>query len=233
MADPARIDEGGKAADRVDRTQPAKVQAYQYVRREILRDSINEPHFLTEEMVGRALGLSRTPVREAFLMLEAEGLLQLVSRKGALIMPITERQVREVMQVRSVVESWSAREVLADEQLRARLLAKLQLLQEELVAIGDDDATASIECDRRFHRELIAATDNQVMLDLYERMRDLQLRMGVRAVLHDPERAEAVRREHQLIIEAFADGAEAGVLAAITEHLEATDHNLRRRVGSG
>jgi DNA-binding GntR family transcriptional regulator len=216
----------------VDRPQPAKAQAYEYVRREILRDAIDAPHFLTEENVGRVLGLSRTPVREAFLMLEAEGFLQLVPRKGALVVPITERQVREVMQVRSMAESWSLTRVLADEELRTRLLATLNALQDELEAIGDDDPTASIECDRRFHREIIAATGNQVLLDFYERMRDLQLRMGVRAVLDDPERAEAVRREHRGLIDALAGGSEQRVQAALSAHLDITAHSLRRRVGA-
>jgi DNA-binding GntR family transcriptional regulator len=232
MVETAPIEDADDDVEAVDRSQPAKLQAYEYVRGEILRDSINEPHFLTEEMVGRALGLSRTPVREAFLMLEAEGLLQLVSRKGALILPITERQVREVTEVRSVVESWSATQALADPRLCERLIATLRALQEDLVAIGDDDPTALIECDRAFHRAIIAAAGNQVMLELYERMRDLQLRMGVRAVLGDPERAAAVRAEHQLIIDAFAGGSEHRILAAINGHLDVTAQNLRRRVGS-
>jgi DNA-binding GntR family transcriptional regulator len=216
----------------IDRSQPAKMQAYEYVRGEILRDSLNEPHFMNEETVGRVLGLSRTPVREAFLMLEAEGLLQLVPRKGALIVPITERQMRDVMEARSVVESWSATRVLVDDEARARVLRRLVALHEELLALGDDDLTALIECDRRFHRELIETAGNQVMLDLYERMRDLQLRMGVQAVLDDPDRVEAVRREHQRIIDAIADGGEAGVLAAISDHLDATAQSVRRRMGA-
>jgi DNA-binding GntR family transcriptional regulator len=222
---------GGANGAGVDRAQPAKAQAYEYVRREILREAIDTPHFLSEEHVGRELGLSRTPVREAFLMLEAEGFLQLVPRKGALVVPITERQVREVMQVRSVVESWSLTQVLADEGLRARLLVTLHALQDDLEAIGDDDATASIECDRRFHREIIAAAGNQVLLDLYERMRDLQLRMGVRAVLDDSARAQAVRREHRNIIDALAGGRGDRVLAALSEHLEITAQSLHHRVG--
>lgn len=206
--------------------------AYEYVRQQILRDASAEPHFLTEEMVGKALGLSRTPVREAFLMLEAEGLLQLVSRKGALIMPITERQVREVMEVRSVVETWSARHALTDGHESAALLETLRRFQDQLAAIGGSDPTASIECDRSFHRAIIAATGNQLMLDLYERIRDLQLRMGVRAVINDPERAASVLREHEAIIDALAQGDEDAVAAAITEHFEVTQRSLLRWVGS-
>lgn len=214
-----------------ERAQPAKVAAYDHVRRQILRDATDEPYFLLEETVASELGVSRTPVREAFLMLEAEGLLQLVPRKGALVAPITRRQVREVTEVRSVVESWAASHVVADDELRAALLVSLRAHQAELERIGDDDPTALIEADRQFHRELVAAAGNQVMLDLYERMRDLQLRMGVRAVIGNPGRASAVRREHQLIVDALESGLEADVLEAVRAHLDVTFASLSDRAG--
>jgi DNA-binding GntR family transcriptional regulator len=215
-----------------ERARPAKVAAYDHVRRQILRDATDEPYFLLEETVASELGVSRTPVREAFLMLEAEGLLQLVPRKGAVVAPITGRQVREVMEVRSVVESWAASHVVADAQLRPALLASLRAHQTELERIGDDDPTALIEADRQFHRELVAAAGNQVMLDLYERMRDLQLRMGVRAVIGDPGRAAAVRREHERIVDALEAGVEADVLEAVRAHLDVTLASLSDRAGA-
>jgi DNA-binding GntR family transcriptional regulator len=215
-----------------ERAQTAKVAAYDHVRRQILRDATDEPYFLLEETVASELGVSRTPVREAFLMLEAEGLLQLVPRKGAVVAPITGRQVREVMEVRSVVESWAASHVVADAQLRPALLASLRVHQTELERIGDDDPTALIEADRQFHRELVAAAGNQVMLDLYERMRDLQLRMGVRAVIGDPGRAAAVRREHERIVDALEAGVEADVLEAVRAHLDVTLASLSDRAGA-
>jgi DNA-binding GntR family transcriptional regulator len=213
-----------------ERARPAKFVVYDHMRGRILREVIDEPTFFTEEEIAGELGVSRTPVREAFLMLEAEGFLRLVPRKGALVTPITSRQVREVMEVRSVVETWSATRVLAQEDLRASLLASMRPLHEQLIALGDDDPTALIETDRQFHRALVSVAGNQLMLELYERLRDLQLRMGVRAVLGDPARSARVREEHQRILDALERGTDE-LLGAIQAHLEATLASLSEREG--
>lgn len=210
--------------------QPAKLIVYNHLRQQILSEQIDEPRFITEEILAARLEVSRTPVREAFLMLQAEGFLQLVPRKGALVLPITGREVRDVMEVRSVVESWCAARVMGDDGRSSLLVEALRARHEEFVAIGDDDSTALIEADRAFHRELVSAAGNQVMLDLYERLRDRQIRMGVRAVLGNPARAAAVRGEHQRIIDALAEGGEADVLEAVRAHLSNTAAILRERV---
>src|SRR5215469_5776112 len=62
--------------------------------------------FLTEAEVCRATGMSRTPVREALLRLEAEGFLQIVPKKGAFVPPISEADIEFVMQARELVEDW-------------------------------------------------------------------------------------------------------------------------------
>jgi len=220
---------GTLSASPVERGLTAKDVAYEYVRREILFDGDEEARFLAEETVGNLLGLSRTPVREAFLRLEAEGLLKLVPRKGAMIVPITAREVREVMEVRSVVETWSIGKVLEDPTLRRQVPEDMRALHAELVGLRhDEDAWTFIEADRRFHRELVAAAGNRVMLDMYERMRDLQLRIGVQAVWGDPERVVAVHAEHERIVAALLSGDADTAREAVEHHLVATSRSLRR-----
>jgi DNA-binding GntR family transcriptional regulator len=213
----------GNAATRDER--PAKRRAYDHVRDLILRHESEEPQFFQEETVALELGMSRTPVREAFLMLEAEGFLRLRPRKGAFVVPITARDVREVMEVRAVVETWSARQVLGSPERREALLTAMRAWHDELADLGNHP-TELVEADRRFHRELVSATDNRVMLDLYERLRDRQLRMGVRAVLSAPSRVESVRREHQAILDALESNDEATLIDAITDHLARTQQSL-------
>jgi DNA-binding GntR family transcriptional regulator len=211
--------------------RPAKDVAYDYVRREILWDERNDARFLAEETVGQILGVSRTPVREAFLRLEAEGLLTLVPRKGAMIVPITEREIREVMDVRSVVESWSARRVMQDEASLRRVVTRMRAVHSQLLGLSrETDPWAFVERDREFHRELVVAARNHLMLGLYERLRDMQLRLGVHAVLGDPERVDAVNGEHGRIVEAVASGDVARAESEIGRHLEATAQTLRARV---
>src|SRR5271163_4037579 len=92
--------------------QPAEAAqdlVYRLLKRRVLTVPAQEGAFLTEAEVCRAMGTSRTPVREALLRLESEGLLQIVPKKGAYVAPITEAEVAAVMQARGLVEEWCAR----------------------------------------------------------------------------------------------------------------------------
>lgn len=79
---------------------PAKDFAYDYVKRLIVDLVVAPGTLITEKDIAEATGLSRTPVREAFLRLDAEKLIQLFPRRGAWITPVTVRQIRELSRTR-------------------------------------------------------------------------------------------------------------------------------------
>src|SRR5262249_54030120 len=91
------------------RTEAAQDAVYRWLKQHVLNLPRHEGNFVTEAEVCRAIGMSRTPVREAMLRLEADGLLQIVPKKGAYVPPITEAEVESVMQARGLVEDWCAR----------------------------------------------------------------------------------------------------------------------------
>jgi DNA-binding GntR family transcriptional regulator len=216
-------------------TLSAKERAYDYIKDEILGNAIGEGEFLTEEGIAAELGISRTPVREALLRLDAEALLSLVPRKGAFVRPITHREISEVLEVRSLVERFAAERLCAPELAPGRELVAqgLQdLVQEQRELASHDDAAGFIDRDRRFHADIVAATGNLVLVELYQRLRDQQLRMGLRAVA-DGARYESVLREHEAIVGAVARGDAADVAAALSAHLETTRQVLAARVGAG
>lgn len=221
------------AATDAARRDSAKRIAYEHVREQVNSGSRLEPRFLGEEETARALGLSRTPVREAFLSLEAEGLLRLVPRRGALIPAITGREVADVMEIRAVFERFAAERALArDERARAELVERLEaaLAAQELLA-ANGSGIAYIESDRAFHREIVGAAGNQLLIDLYERLRDRQLGMGLMAIGEDPGRRREVCAEHARIVAAFRDGDVDSAQAALTDHLETTTRALRSAGG--
>lgn len=211
--------------------EPAKEAAYRYVRSEIVARAASEPYFLAEEVIAAALDMSRTPVREAFLRLEAEGFLTLVPRKGALVRPITEREIVEVMEVRQLIERSAAEKAVASEGQREQLVARLRALDAELRELAEGaDVSAFIDCDRRFHEEVVVAANNATLLELYHRLRDRQLGMGLHAVLDNTDRVNAVCDEHARIIESFESGDAKTIGDAIMAHLDATAQVLRHRV---
>src|ERR1700761_6950428 len=93
--------------------EPAKDFAYRYIKGLILDLPLPPGHIVTEMDIAGVTGLSRTPVREAFLRLDAERLIQLIPRRGALVTTATGRQVRELSRTRLVLELHAVQEIVA------------------------------------------------------------------------------------------------------------------------
>src|ERR687894_983083 len=87
--------------------------AYTYTKQRVLDATYAGGDLLTEGEVADALGISRTPVREAFLRLEGEGLLRLYPKRGALVVPVSAGEVEAVMETRMLVERFALDKVLA------------------------------------------------------------------------------------------------------------------------
>src|SRR6476661_5615597 len=90
------------AADRV----------YQYAKGAILSRRIGAQDLLTEGELADSVGVSRTPVREALLRLQAEGLVRLLPKRGALILPVTADEVSDVLETRRLVETFAVRKAI-------------------------------------------------------------------------------------------------------------------------
>jgi len=163
----------------------AKDRAYDFVKERVLDGAHPGGELLSEGEVAAELGLSRTPVREAFLLLEAEGLMRLYPKRGALVVPVSSDEVRDVMETRQVVERHAAARVAA--RPPERLFDTLEaLLDDQVAAAAAGDGAAFVDADRRFHRELVAGAGNAVLLRLYDGLRDRQRRMGTATVARDP-----------------------------------------------
>lgn len=184
-----------------------------------------EGALLTEGEVAAEMGLSRTPVREAFLRLEAEDLLQLLPKKGALVRPIALSEVREVMELRTLIEKHSIAALLAGD--RGPTLAALdKYLKEQAEAARDQDVDRFIEVDRDFHHSIVQAANNRLLTGIYEDLRDRQLRMGIKAVTASSQRLKHVLSEHKAIVGAIRAGNLNRCLEAIQMHLELTASSL-------
>jgi DNA-binding GntR family transcriptional regulator len=202
-------------------------RAYRHTKARVLDGTYAGGALITEGEVSEAVGVSRTPVREAFLRLQAEGFLRLYPKKGALVVPVSAREIDDVMEARGMIERFAVERVIAcgrHREVGARLRDALG--QQRRLRKSPEPFT---EADRDFHGLLVAATDNQVLVDLYSALRDRQLRMGVTALLRDPERVDRILEEHTALADAIAAGDRAAALACVTTHLHRTEDALRRR----
>jgi DNA-binding GntR family transcriptional regulator len=204
----------------------ATERAYRYARARVLDGTYSGGALITEGEVSDAVGVSRTPVREAFLRLQAEGWLRLYPKRGALVVPVSAGEIDDVIETRGMVERFAVEKVISSgrhRQVGARL--RESLAAQRRLRKSPEPFT---EADRDFHGLVVAATGNQVLADLYGALRDRQLRMGVSALLVDPDRLDRILEEHAALADAIAGGDLDAALTSVAQHLQGTEAALRR-----
>jgi len=196
-------------------------KALHFLRETVLADPAIQGTFLNEVELANRVGVSRTPVREALLLLVADGLIEMIPGRGAYVPPLTGRQIRELMELRGVLERHCAARALAAGAIPFSTLRRVLAEQDELAEDGED-ATAFIDRDMVFHQALVDAGGNGLLSHTYAGLRVRQRRLGVAALHRSANRQRAVCTEHERIVTALAEGDEARALAAIDEHLALT-----------
>jgi DNA-binding GntR family transcriptional regulator len=207
-------------------------RALHYLRETVLVDPDAQGTFLNEVELANRIGVSRTPVREALLLLVADGLVEMLPGRGAYVPPMTARQTRELMDLRGVLERYAASRTLTDGTVPLAALREL-LAEQERLANREHDGdlkrlTEFIDQDIVFHQMMIDAADNAMLARTYAGLRVRQRRVGVAALFGSTNRRRAVCAEHGRIVEALAEGDEPAALRAIDEHLELTLRVLLR-----
>jgi DNA-binding GntR family transcriptional regulator len=199
-------------------------KAYEFLRETVLTDPEMQGRFLTEQEIADRIGVSRTPIREALLLLAAEDLVQLVPKRGAYIAPLSGREITELMELRGVVERYTAERLIA--LGRAPLAELTEILQRQRALLGAEQAKEFIAADHLFHSTMIAALGNELLAKHYEGLRSRQIRAGVVALFRVEGRQQAVLDEHQAILDALVEQNADAARAAITSHLDATSKVL-------
>lgn len=199
----------------VPKSPPAAERVYLHVKSGVLDRSYEGGTLLTEGDLAEAVGVSRTPVREALLRLEAEGLLKLYPKKGALVLPVSAQEIADVVETRLLVEQHAVAKVVG--AVPGRLIARLEeSLAEQRGHAEAGDLAAFAVADRCFHAEIVRAAGNRILAHLYDQLRDRQLRMGVATMHAEPSRVAKNIAEHTEILEALRGGA-AGTAAEIVD----------------
>jgi DNA-binding GntR family transcriptional regulator len=211
---------GGSAAARV----------YAHVKERLLDARFPPGSLLSENELAQRLGLSRTPVRQAFVQLEAEGLLELYPKRGALVVPVAASEVEDVFEARMLVEEHCARRAVAagealDAELRAAIAGQEQALRAGTAAFAD--------ADRRFHRAIVAAAGNAILTRLYDALRDRQQRIAAVAVARGgAASAERFVAEHREIAAALERRDGDAACALVAAHLRSARDAARGARGA-
>jgi DNA-binding GntR family transcriptional regulator len=200
------------------RRPPAAERVYTHVKEAVLARDYAGGMLLTEGELAAATGVSRTPVREALLRLEAEGLLKLYPKKGALVLPVSAQEIADVVETRLLVEQHAVRKAATDPP--AGLVDRLAaLLERQHVQAAAGDLAEVAVGDRCFHAEIVRGTGNEILTRLYDQLRDRQLRMGVAVIHAHPDRIAKNIAEHGAILDAVRSGDPEAAAAAVRGHV--------------
>jgi DNA-binding GntR family transcriptional regulator len=199
------------------RTGPARDQVYAWLRDAIISGEIEGGRFLDEHWVSGLVGVSRTPVREAFHQLAAEHFISLLPRKGAQVRMVTARELEEVYQTRRLIEGHAISTLCAARRGAPEEMKELLDSMERAGAARDWFEVSGL--DRSFHRAMVDAAGNSVLTELYDTLRSRQQRVAVRALTARPERLTLIDSEHRALVAALDEHDEAEATRILHQHL--------------
>lgn len=197
---------------------PLRDVVFNTLRQAILRGELKPGERLMEIQLANKLGVSRTPIREALRKLELEGLVNMVPRKGAEVADITEKSLRDVLEVRKALEELSVQ--LACEKITEEEIEELKRVAERFKdTLNDQDVTKIAEADVAFHDVIYTATDNQKLILLLNNLREQMYRYRVE-YLKKEEAYPQLIAEHEELIDNISKRNKEEATRIMCEHID-------------
>jgi DNA-binding GntR family transcriptional regulator len=201
-------------------------EAYSRIRSAILELEFVPGAPMSETLLAQALGISRTPVREALKLLEREGLVRAYPARGTFVAELSAADIVEIYEVRIQLESFAA-SVAATRLTDSDLAGLRDSVSAAETAVGHQRVDEACLLDIRLHSSIVSATGNRRIKQVLSQMDDQVHRIRLLAS-RDPERMRHTLDEHERIVSALMarDGALADKEMRI--HLSAARENALR-----
>lgn len=196
---------------------PLRDVVFNTLRRAILRGELKPGERLMEIQLANKLGVSRTPIREAIRKLELEGLVLMVPRKGAEVAEITEKNLRDVLEVRCALEELAV-QLACDRIDPERMQQLLDAAAHFQDILGTADITELGEADEAFHDVIFQATDNRRLIQLLNNLREQMYRYRIE-YLKKKECYPQLLEEHAAIIQAIREHDKAKATEITVQHI--------------
>ncbi len=197
--------------------QPIANQVYEAVREAIFRGDMTPGNHLSEVDLSEQLGVSRAPVREALLQLEAEGMVELVPNKGAFVKGLSYKEIEEIYTTRTLLEGFAAA-LAADHATPGDFnnLVKAVEKAKKMAAIGDLQKT--LDADFAFHKLVWSVSGHSLIESILEKL-ESQIRafMIVQAPLFGELLYSVL--DHQQLAEAIENGDSSAARKIMAEHI--------------
>ncbi len=190
----------------VEKPLTLREQIVEFIKDAIVRGHLKPGERVPEQEIAENFGISRTPIREAFRQLESEGFITVIPRKGAVVSPLTDKDVSEFYVIKGLLEGFAAR--TACEKLTRKEIKRLESLNASMVKCAEKgDFKGFFKLDNQFHDTFLKACGNDKLFTLIHHLVQQFERFRITA-LSLPGRMQESLVQHEEIIEAFKKSEE-------------------------
>ena len=207
---------------------PLRDVVFNTLRQAILKGELAPGERLMEIQLAEKLGVSRTPIREAIRKLELEGLVLMIPRKGAEVAKISEKSLRDVLEVRRSLEELAIE--LACQRMSEEELVDLEQAQRAFrQAISQGMAMSIAETDEHYHDIIYQGTCNDKLVQMLNNLREQMYRYRLEYI-KDEDKRQVLLVEHEHILAALKGRNIAKAKTAMREHIDNQEITVSRNI---
>lgn len=209
----------------IEKQQPYKYKVYEIIKKRILTGHYQAGEELNERELTEELGLSRTPIREAFHLLSHDGWVVQETYKGTVVRDFDANYLREVMRVRRALELAAVEDAVPNVTDEGFAQVKACFLRQEKI-LTCKNTLHFMQLDREFHQCICELCDNKTLNELLRNYNDIICVAAMRALASDARRATTIE-EHRDILDALEQRDVEKAVCAMRRHMEQTEKNIQ------
>ncbi|MDQ2916434.1 MAG: GntR family transcriptional regulator [Pseudomonadota bacterium] len=195
------------------------------MRQRILDNVWSPGHRALEQELALELGMSRTPVREALIRLQKEGLVEVIPRHGMNVLPVSADDMRDIYEMLTALEAMAAELAVRRRPTEAQLKPLVDASRDMGRALKADDLDAWAAADERFHQHLIILSGNRLLIEAVQNCWDRAHRARMVTLRMRPKPTHSTR-EHMDVVEKIRAGDARGASDAHRAHRERGSREL-------
>lgn len=203
------------------KNEKLSTQIYSKIKNDLLYLKILPGAVLQEREFANIFSVSRTPIREAIQRLAIEGWVEINSRKSIVVKSIYKKDVREIFQLRRIIEPMVLDIIIEKRLADIEFIEKIQNILNAMKSVKEDRAKF-IYLDQKFHATVIYKINNSKLNQIWEQLGYEIIRLGMVA-MQKTGRFINVIKEHQKIVDALVDMKKQEAKRSSLEHINVTE----------
>jgi DNA-binding GntR family transcriptional regulator len=220
------VDNESHTRSDTESTMTYQQQAYEFAKAQITGLAFKPGQYITDSEIAEALGISRTPVREALRRLEQEGLLTNEARRGWKVYALSLEDIEEIFDLKGLLEGRMAFKAArcVDDGLRTALQEAIEHMKQ---ATTSGDYEPWRQADIALHRTIQAMCQGKRLCDIVQNLNDQWIRLHAGFIALEG-RMEQSCREHEVIVESILDGDSDEAQRRMQIHIDSVKQDLLR-----